>query len=130
VGYEGTPDHLYEEGGDLPGGLRAIRLAGLWGGDHALLWDAPGGEHVLFSGDVVNGQVHPDLTLAGHYRRPHALNFGNRPGYLERHPDHEALRRSLRRILEEDFDLLCGAHAMPFRDHPKPALADLPSTVL
>src|SRR5687767_9565625 len=59
VGYDDTPDHTYEEGGatNLPAGLRAIRLSGLWGGDHALRWQAPSGERVLFTGDPVNGQL-------------------------------------------------------------------------
>jgi hypothetical protein len=130
AGYDGRPDHLYEEGRPpaLPGGLRALRVAGLWGGDHVLLGRAPAGERVLFTGDPVNGQVRPDLAPADHYRRPNALNFGARPGYVGRHPDPAALRRSLSRALAEDFDLLCGAHATPFRDDPKAALAALLAT--
>ena len=31
--------------------------------------------------------------------------------------------------LEEDFDLLCGSHATPFRDKPKEALAALLATI-
>jgi hypothetical protein len=52
VGYDGEPDHLYEEGrpAELPGGLRAARVAGIWGGDHALLGRAPSGERVLAAG--------------------------------------------------------------------------------
>jgi hypothetical protein len=128
-GYDGTPDHMYEEPASLPGGVRPIRIAGLWGGDHALVWEAPTGERVLFTGDLVNGQVQLDLAREDHFRRPHALNFGSRPGYVDRHPDHDALRRSLKRLLDEDFDLLCGAHATPFRDAPKAALARLAETV-
>lgn len=51
---EGRPDHAYEDGTRLPGGLRA--------GDHVLLWPAPGGACVLFTGDALNGQV--ELALA------------------------------------------------------------------
>jgi hypothetical protein len=131
IGYDGEPDHMYEEGSptELPGGLRAVRVAGLWGGDHVLRWRAPTGERVLFTGDPVNGQVQLDLAAPDHFRRANALNFGARPGYAERHPERGALRRSLSRLLEEDFDLLCGSHATPFRDNAKAALAALLATI-
>ena len=131
IGYDGQPDHMFEEGNakDLPAGLRAIRLSGLWGGDHALLWRAPTGERVAFTGDPVNGQVHLDLAREDHFRRPNALNFGARPGYADRHPDPPALRRTLSRLLDEDLDLLCGSHAIPFRDNPNVALTALLTTI-
>ena len=131
VGYDDTPDQSYEESSaaQLPAGLRATRLAGLWGGDHALRWQAPTGERVLFTGDPVNGQVQLELASPDHFRRPNALNFGSRPGYIARHPDPGALKRSLGRLLEEDVDLLCGAHGTPFRDNPKQALAKLIETI-
>ena len=134
VGYDGQPDHMFEEGSggtaaELPAGLRAIRLSGLWGGDHALLWRAPTGERVVFTGDPVNGQVQLDLAREDHFRRPNALNFGARPGYVDRHPDPQALRRTLSQLLDEDFDLLCGAHAIPFRDNPNAALTALLNTI-
>jgi hypothetical protein len=125
VGYDGTPDHLYEENTPLPGGLRAIKVAGLWGGDHALLWTAPGGEHVLFAGDLVNGQVDLDLAREDHYRREPGLDFGARPQYDERHPDKSALKDSLDRLLQEEIDLICGAHGTPYRDDPKVAIRRL-----
>jgi len=131
IGYDGEPDHMFEEGGaaELPGGLRALRVAGLWGGDHVLVWRAPTGERVLFTGDPVNGQVHLELAREDHFRRPNALQFGARPGYVHRHPDRGAFKRSLSRLLEEEFEVLCGAHAVPFRDDPKPALAALLETI-
>ena len=125
VEYEGKPDHLYEEGDSLPGGLRAIKLAGAWRGDHALLWTAPGGERVLFSGDILNGQVEPDLVDESHFRREPGLYIGARPQYVERHVNPAALRASLERLAQEEFDLICGAHSLPFRDDPKTALARL-----
>src|SRR5688572_1451653 len=85
VEYEGTPDQMYGEGEPLPGGLRAIKLAGAWRGDHALLWTAPGGERVLFSGDVLNGQVDADLAAEDHFRREPGLYCGSRARYVERH---------------------------------------------
>ena len=123
--YEGTPDHLYKEGDVLPGGQQAIKLAGAWRGDHALLWRAPGGERVLFSGDILVGQVERDLAGPDHFRWEPGLYFGARPGYVERHADPAALKASLERLLSEDFDLICGAHGRPFGDKPKVALARL-----
>jgi hypothetical protein len=118
VGYEGRPDHMYKEGGALPGGLRAIRLAGQWKGDHALWWQAPSGERVLFSGDVVNGQVEPELSHADHFRIRPGVYFGARAGYVERHANPAALKASLERLvgLELELDVIAGSHARPFRD--------------
>ena len=127
--YEGTPDHIYTEGDALPGGLRAIKLAGMARGDHALLWPAPGGKRVLFSGDVLNGQVETDLAQEDHYRREPGLYFGARPRYVERHTNPAALKASLERLLQEEFDLICGSHGRPFRDGAKAALARLIETI-
>jgi hypothetical protein len=132
VEYEGEPDHLYAAGDALPGGLRAVKLAGMWRGDHALLWQAPasaGGARVLFSGDVLNGQVEPGLSHDEHFRRAPGLYFGARPRYVERHADPAALKTSLERLLREDFDLIAGAHGRPFRDDPGAALARLIETI-
>ncbi len=129
VAYEGTPDHLYTEGDALPGGLRAIKLAGAWRGDHALLWQAPGGERVLFSGDILNGQVETDLAQEDHYRRDPGLYFGARPGYPERHENRAGLKASLERLLQEEFDVIAGSHGRPFRENPKAAVARLIETL-
>ena len=124
--YEGTPDHLYKEGDELPGGLRAIKLAGAWRGDHALLWRAPAGERVLLSGDILVGQVERDLAAPDHFRGEPGLYFGARPGYVERHADPAALKASLERLLSQaEFDLICGAHGKPFRDQPRVAVMRL-----
>ena len=129
VAYGGKPDHFYKEGDTLPGGLIAIKLAGAWSGDHALLWQAPTSERVLFSGDILNGQVETDLAHADHYRREPGLYFGSRPGYAERHENRAGLKASLLRLLQEDFDLICGSHGRPFRDDPKAALSRLIETL-
>jgi hypothetical protein len=134
VEYAGQPDHLYAEGDALPGGLRAVKLAGMWRGDHALLWRAPAGPdggRVLFSGDVLNGQVEPGLAHAAHFRREPGLYFGARPRYVERHADPAALKASLERLLreDEDVDLIAGAHGRPVRDGAGAALARLIETI-
>jgi hypothetical protein len=126
--YDGQPDHLYAAGDALPGGLRALKLAGAWRGDHALLWQAPGGERVLFSGDILNGQVEPGVGGEDHYRREPGLYFGARPGYLQRHRDPAGLKASLERLLHEDFDLIAGSHGRPFREDAKAAVARLLET--
>ena len=129
--YGGQPDHLYTEADSLPGGLRAIRLVGLWRGDHALLWQAPDSERVLFTGDVLNGQIEPDFSREEHYRRAPGLYFGARPRYAERHANPAALKASLERLLVEvgELDLIAGSHGRPFRDNPNAALAQLIATI-
>ncbi len=127
--YDEQPDHLYAEGDSLPGGLRAIKLAGAWRGDHALLWPAPSGVRVLFTGDILNGQVEPELAEADHFRREPGLYFGARARYVERHANPAALKASLEQLLREAFDVIAGAHGRPFRDNPKPTLARLIETI-
>jgi glyoxylase-like metal-dependent hydrolase (beta-lactamase superfamily II) len=127
--YGEQPDHFYMEGDALPGGLRPLKLAGLWRGDHALLWQPPESGGVLFTGDVLNGQVEPDLAPVDHHRRGPGLYFGARPRYVERHANPAALKASLERLLREEFAVIAGSHARPFRDDPKTALARLNAAV-
>ena len=129
IAYDGEPDHLYKEGQSLPGGLRPIKLQGAWGGDHALLWPAPSGQTLAFTGDILNGQVERTLAGPDHYRRSPDLAFGSRPGYLARHGNLKGLKQSLHRLLEEDIDAICGAHGMPFWDNPKAAITRLIATL-
>src|SRR5687767_15754166 len=58
-----------------------------------------------------------ELAAPDHFRRPNALNFGARPGYVGRHPDAGALKRSLERLLEWEFDVVCGSHATRSEEH-------------
>ena len=127
--YDGQPHRLYAEGDALPGGLRPLKLSGAWRGDHALLWTAPGGQRVLFSGDLLNGQAEPDVVEEDHYRRRPGLCFGARRGYVERHANPAALKASLARLLHEEFDLICGSHARPFGDDAMASLARLLDTI-
>ena len=125
VGYQGKPDHLYTEGDALPGGLRAIKLVGLARTDHALWWQPPDDERFLFTGDVLNGQVDTDLARPDHYRREPGMYFGSQPRYVERHANPAALRASVERLLDLEFDAIAGSHARPFRDDARGALARL-----
>jgi hypothetical protein len=122
---EGRPDHPFEDGAVLPGGVRALRVDGLRAGDTAFRWRAPTGERVLFTGDAINGPADPAHTGPDHPRSAARLYFGGRPTYLARHRDPAAFLRSVRRLLDEEIDLLCAGHSLPWRDDPRGALADL-----
>jgi hypothetical protein len=121
---EATPDHAYEDGETLPGGLRAHRIAGKFAGDTVLLWTAPAGEAVLFTGDALNGRLNPENPLPHPRRGAPGLYVGAGSPYL-RDLDVEALKRSLRPLLAGRIDLICGAHGLPWRDDPQGALARL-----
>ena len=123
---EGRPDHTYEEGTPLPGGLRALKLeGGLSLGEHLLMWRAPTGDGVLFTGDVVNGQAPERQPQLDDWRRAPGLYVG--VGYIPVSlvADPPRLQAALRRALAEDFELLCRAHARPYREHAKAALTQL-----
>jgi glyoxylase-like metal-dependent hydrolase (beta-lactamase superfamily II) len=113
---DGTPDHLYADGETLPGGLRAIAIPGRFAGDTVLVWTAPGGERVLFTGDTLCGAINPDNPLnAEHPRRAPGLYLGAGFPYLAL-AQPERLAERLRRVMDEDFDLICGAHGVPVHD--------------
>jgi hypothetical protein len=121
---EATPDHAYEDGAALPGGLRAYRIAGRFAGDTVLRWTAPSGERVLFTGDTLNGQVNPDNPRAHPRRGAPGLYIGAGPPYL-RNLDVAALKASLRPLLDQPIDLICGSHGQPWRDDPRGTLSRL-----
>ena len=78
----------------------------------------------MFTGDTLGGAVNPDNPQnAEHPRRAAGLYLGSGPFYLTlEQPDR--LKASLRRVLDEDNDLICGAHGVPVRN-AKSALAHL-----
>jgi glyoxylase-like metal-dependent hydrolase (beta-lactamase superfamily II) len=127
---EGEPDHTYDEGTALPGGLRALRLLGAGGppglkADHVLVWRAPSGETVLFTGDVLNGGSEPrHPAFAELDRRAHGLYAGVSREHVQR-VGPEALRRALQPLLREPVDLICGGHGLPVRRHARSALERL-----
>jgi hypothetical protein len=101
-----TPDHLYADGDDLPGGFRAVQTPGPSLIHFCLLQaEAPG---ALVCADLVMGD--PDTGL--------------RFVPLEYHDDPAATKRSLERLLELPFSLLCLDHGRPFADG-KGAIRDL-----
>lgn len=122
---DGKPDHTFGHGDTLPGGLRATKISGRFPGDSILAWIAPGGERVLFTGDAINGAICPDNPHnAEHPRAVTGLYLGAGPFYLQV-SDPEALKESLRPLLTERIDLICGAHGAPYRGDGRAALERL-----
>ena len=121
---DGRPDHTYEDGGTLPGGLRAVKIAGKFAGDSVLVWLAPTDEHVLFTGDAINGHFNPDNPLVHPARGAPGLYLGAGSFYL-RLADPDALKASLRPLLAQPLDMICGAHGEPYRHNAREALARL-----
>ncbi len=93
------PDHLYEEGDELPGGFRPVLTPGPASLHYCLLrpQPAPG---VLVCADLLMGT--PDTGL--------------RFVPFEFHDDPAATRRSVELLLELPFSLLCLDHGSPFAD--------------
>jgi hypothetical protein len=122
----GTPDHLYDDGDTLPGGLRAHKLSGgAFAGDTVLIWTSPEGKRVLFTGDAINGPFHSANPLGPHPRRGQpGLYLGAGPFYLDR-AQAEELKGSLRPLLAEKIDMICGSHGDPFTADPNGALERL-----
>ena len=112
-GLEGEPDHLYDDAAVLPGGVRALQIAGTGQADHALSWLAPDGTRVLLTGDLLNGSADPHHPLAAALPRRHPGLYGgaSREDLLQRDPD--AIRRGLQRLRAEPCDVICGGHGVP-----------------
>ena len=106
---EEEPDRRYTEGDTLPGGLDAIRTPGPeWPHYSFLLRREPG---VLFCSDLLMD-------------RDGALAFVP----FEFHDDPDETRRSVRRLLDLDFTILCLDHGAPLTDDPKAAIRDVLAT--
>ncbi|HEU5315467.1 MAG TPA: MBL fold metallo-hydrolase, partial [Chloroflexota bacterium] len=123
---EGTPDHLYDDGDTLPGGMRAHKLeGGAFAGDTVLIWTSPEGKRVLFTGDALNGPFHGANPAGPHPRRGQpGLYLGAGPFYLDR-ATAPRLKESFTKLLSEKIDLICGSHGDPFTVDPNGALARL-----
>lgn len=122
---DGRPDHAYELGTPLPGGLRALSVEGVFAGEHVLWWRAPTGEGVLFTGDTLSGQVTEQHPQQENARWVPGLYLGAGMRYVASLPAPSRLQASLRRVLSEDIDLICASHARPYRSHAKTALTHL-----
>jgi glyoxylase-like metal-dependent hydrolase (beta-lactamase superfamily II) len=101
------PDRRYAEGDILPGGLRALRTPGPEPVHYCLLReDAP---RILFCSDLLMGDGAGGLAFV--------------PG--EYHDDPVETRRSVERLAELEFDVLCLDHGRPVTDDPRAAIRAL-----
>ena len=101
------PDRRYAEGDTLPAGLVAIRTPGPEWAHYSLRLDrAPG---VFFVSDLIGHDGAGTL----HFVPP------------QYHEDPDATRRSVERLLNEPFSVLCFDHGAPLADDPKGALRSL-----
>ena len=101
-----SPDRTYAEGDLLPGGLLAIRTPGPEWAHYSLLLRRDRG--VLFCSDLISN----------HDGRLEFVPF-------EYHEDPAETRRSVERLLDLDFSILCLDHGAPLTGDPKAAIRAL-----
>jgi len=100
------PDRRYAEGDPLPGGLRAIRTPGPERAHYCLVREAA--PRVLFCSDLLMGGEDGELQFV--------------PARF--HDDSAQTRRSVERLLEVPFDVLCLDHGAPVTADPKRAMRE------
>jgi glyoxylase-like metal-dependent hydrolase (beta-lactamase superfamily II) len=101
------PDRRYSEGDLLPGGLRALRTPGPEPVHYCLLREqAP---RVLFCSDLLMDGDAGGLAFV--------------PARF--HDDPAETRRSVERLAELEFDVLCLDHGRPFTDDPRATIRAL-----
>ena len=103
---EEEPDRRYAEGDTLPGGLEAIRTPGPEWPHYSFLLGRPPG--VLFCSDLL-------------------MDDGGSLAFVpfEFHDDPDETRRSVERLLDLDFTILCLDHGPPLTQDPKAAIRDV-----
>jgi glyoxylase-like metal-dependent hydrolase (beta-lactamase superfamily II) len=103
---EEEPDHRYAEDDILPGGLEAIRTPGPERPHYSLLLGRDRG--VLFCSDLL-------------------MDDGGSLAFVpfEFHDDPDETRRSVERLLDLDFTILCLDHGRPLTEDPKAAIREL-----
>jgi hypothetical protein len=104
---EEEPDARYGDGDELPGGLRAVFTPGAGTTQHTFLLEREGG--VAFV---------PDLFT-------HLPERGLRMVWEEYMHDPAEARRSIRKLIELPFSVLCFDHGQPLKDDPKGAIRAL-----
>ncbi len=101
------PDRRYAEGDVLPGGLLVVRTPGPeWPHYSFVRQDEPG---VLFCSDLISHDGAGELRFIP----------------FEYHEDPAATRRSVGKLLDLQFSILCLDHGEPLVDEPKEALRRL-----
>lgn len=101
------PDHRYGDGDLLPGGLRGVRTPGPEPVHYCLLHEGDPG--VLFCSDLLTSSAGGGV----HYVP------------LQYHDDPDETRRSVRRLLDLPFEVLCLDHGPPVTGDPKRAIETL-----
>ena len=101
------PDHRYGEGDTLPGGLVAVRTPGPEWPHYSFVRAADPG--VLFCSDLISHDGGGELAFVP----------------FEYHDDPAETRRSVERLLELPFTILCLDHGTPLLDDPKGAVRRL-----
>ena len=101
------PDQRYAEGDQLPGGLTAVRTPGPEWPHYSFLLNAEPG--VLFCSDLVSHLGGGRLEFVA-------------PEY---HEDPAATRRSVERLLDLPFAIMCFDHGEPLTHDPKAAIRRL-----
>ncbi|HEY1368175.1 MAG TPA: hypothetical protein VGF23_13700 [Gaiellaceae bacterium] len=105
---EEEPDRRYADGDVLPGGLQAVHTPGPEAQHYSFLLERVDG--ILFCSDLLmNDGSDGELELV--------------PG--EYHDDPDETVRSVERLLDLPFSILCLAHGMPMADDPKAAIRRL-----
>jgi glyoxylase-like metal-dependent hydrolase (beta-lactamase superfamily II) len=104
TGAEGEPDHTYDAGDELPGGLIALHTPGP--GEHHFSLLAPF-HGVLIVGDLLSGDAAGRVSL--------------NPVATEADPG--ATRASVEELLEQPFDVLLLEHGTPVTDSAHERLA-------
>jgi glyoxylase-like metal-dependent hydrolase (beta-lactamase superfamily II) len=101
------PDRRYEDGERIAGGLVAIRTPGPEWPHYSFLLERDGG--ILFCSDLVSHEGDGRLAYSP----------------FEYHEDPAQTRRTVERLLDLPFAILCFAHGVPLTDDPKAAIREL-----
>jgi glyoxylase-like metal-dependent hydrolase (beta-lactamase superfamily II) len=104
---EEEPDERYGDGDELPGGLRAVFTPGAGTTQHTLLLDRE--EGIAFVPDLFANVPEQGLAIVGE----------------EEMPDPDEARRSIRKLLDLPFAVVCLDHGPPVTDDPKTAIGAL-----
>jgi hypothetical protein len=101
--FDEQPDGRYGDGDELPGGLRAVFTPGAGTSQHTLVATEPA---VAFVPDLlVRAPGEPLELIPAEYAH-----------------DVDEARRTVERLLELPFDVLCLGHGVPVTDDPKGAI--------
>lgn len=115
------PDHRYAEGDALPGGLVPLRTPGPERPHYSFILERDPG--VLFCSDLL---MRVDAA-AGDEEAAGAGDGGGRLAFVppQYHEDPAETRRSVERLLDLPFSILCLDHGAPISDDPKAVLRHL-----